>query len=187
MSSHRKPRHGRRELSREEINLWRAVTRDVKPLAEAPRRGQDAAEANGEEQPAPEGGRTHAVRPIVPPPGRPSPGGDQLADIDRKTLRRIKRGQTPVEAVLDLHGHSQAQAHRALDTFLAASQAAGRRCVLVITGKGVRGEGKIRRAIPHWLALGETAGRVVGVAPAQPRHGGEGALYIYLRRPGKRQ
>ena len=78
------------------------------------------------------------------------------------------------------------EAFRCLTRFIAESQAAGRRLVLVVTGKG-RGadgisSGVIRRDAPHWLARPPNAARVLDTAPAQPRHGGEGALYVYLRK-----
>ena len=74
------------------------------------------------------------------------------------------------------------QAHPALNQFLAASQAAGRRTVLVITGKGGSGSGILKQAVPRWLHEGSNRDRVLAYLPARPQHGGEGALYVLLRR-----
>ena len=106
--------------------------------------------------------------------------------VDRRTAGRLKRGKLPVEARLDLHGMTQAQAERALARFLADAQAAGLRNVLLITGKGRSkqdsGTGVLRRELPRWLNLPHNRERVVAVTPAQPKDGGEGAFYLRLRR-----
>ena len=83
---------------------------------------------------------------------------------------------------MDLHGMTQDQAHRALNAFLQASQDAGRRTVLVITGKGAGGEGVLRAAVPRWLNEGAARGMVHAFSHAAPKDGGEGALYIMLKR-----
>jgi DNA-nicking Smr family endonuclease len=114
--------------------------------------------------------------------------------LDRRTTERLTKGQLPVEARLDLHGHRQATAHRALDAFILASHRAGRRCVLVVTGKGqgradapapIMGDeapGVLRRNLPRWLAEPGLADKVLAIRPALPQHGGEGAFYVLLRR-----
>lgn len=158
-------------LSAEDLALWRHVTRADSPL---PGRGE---EAEAPERPAepPRPGPTRAT--VLPPlePGRP-------AGIDKRSAQRLRRGQTAIDACLDLHGHTQAEAHQMLNAFLAGQQAAGRRCVLVITGKGERGEGVLRRAVPHWLDEPPNRDRVLALEAAQPRHGGAGALYVLLRK-----
>ncbi len=161
------------------------MAQSVRPLAgrslpPAPPRPEPKETPEPAEPPAP------AASGSLPPPRRtPAPAG---AGIDRRTARRLRRGALPVEARIDLHGLTRAEAHRRLTRFLAESQAAGRRLVLVVTGKGRRAEdgmaaGVIRREAPHWLASPPNAARVLDKAPAQPRHGGDGALYVYLRRP----
>src|SRR5690606_28181951 len=114
--------------------------------------------------------------------------------IDRRTQLRLKRGQLPIEARVDLHGLTREQAHAGLNTFLARQAALGRRCVLVITGKGrpdwqrpdwgssERETGVIRRALPGWLADHPNKDRVLAFATAQPQDGGAGAWYVLLRR-----
>ena len=109
----------------------------------------------------------------------------KAAGVDKRTAQRLRRGQIAIEGRLDLHGLTQAEAHRALNGFLADAQAAAKRCVIVITGKGRSdtGEGGVlRRAVPHWLDQPPNRGRIIAVRQAQPRHGGGGALYVLLRK-----
>ncbi|HIP78018.1 MAG TPA: hypothetical protein EYH07_06110, partial [Kiloniellaceae bacterium] len=104
--------------------------------------------------------------------------------LDRRKAERLRRGKLPIEATLDLHGLRQAEAHRRLEHFLADSQAAGKRCVLVVTGKGAtRAEpGVLRSALPLWLNQSPNRERVLSFDYAQQKHGGTGAVYILLRR-----
>lgn len=101
---------------------------------------------------------------------------------DRRTWERLKRGQIPVERRLDLHGRTQAEAHGALDRFLAASSASGCRCVLIVTGKGTDGQGVLRQMVPRWLAEEGNRAKIITFSNAHPRHGGEGALYVLIKR-----
>jgi DNA-nicking Smr family endonuclease len=109
--------------------------------------------------------------------------GRAAAGLDRRSAEKLRRGELRLEARLDLHGMTQDEAHRALAGFLVRAQEAGKRCVLVITGKGggERG-GVLRAAVPRWLGEAPHRGRVLATAPAQPRDGGAGALYVLLRR-----
>ena len=107
---------------------------------------------------------------------------DRFAGVDRATAERLKRGRYQVEARLDLHGMTQAEAHRALAGFVGRSRAAGRRCVLVITGHGRMTGGVLKSAVPRWLAEPGLRPDVLAITPAQPRAGGDGALYVLLRR-----
>ena len=127
--------------------------------------------------------------PAAPPPSAPSPKQplDKFAGIDRANAERLKRGKHPVEARLDLHGMTQAEAHRALASFIRTSRAAGKRCVLVITGRGsAKGPnntgGVLKSAVPRWLDEPELRPHLLAIATAQPRDGGSGALYVMLRR-----
>lgn len=87
-----------------------------------------------------------------------------------------------ISARIDLHGLDQDRARNTLETFLRRAQDQGARSVLVITGKGSRGEGVLRRYAPEWLAAPALRGVVAGVSEAHRRHGGEGALYVALKR-----
>src|SRR5271169_1468384 len=154
--------------------LWREVTRSVTPL-----RGRAAPvfPAPGSAPPvAVEKGRTGE-------PGR-IPGLNHFSGIDRANAERLKRGLHPIEARLDLHGMTQAEAHHTLAAFIHSSSNAGRRCVLVITGRGFgpSGPGVLKSAVPRWLEEAGLRGKILAIAPAQPRDGGAGALYLLLRR-----
>ena len=107
---------------------------------------------------------------------------DRFAGIDRANAERLKRGRHKIEARLDLHGMTQDEAHRVLLGFIRAARAAGKRCVLVITGRGRLGGGVLKAAVPRWLDEAEFRPHLLAVASARPRDGGGGALYVMLRR-----
>ena len=115
---------------------------------------------------------------------QPELGHGTVVGVSKAQADRMRRGQLPIEARLDLHGHTQVEAHRALDGFLAAAQASGKRCVLVVTGRGLAKQdgGVLRRAVPRWLNQPPNRARILAFDRAQPRHGGVGALYVLLRR-----
>jgi DNA-nicking Smr family endonuclease len=113
--------------------------------------------------------------------------------LDRQTARHLQSGRRSIEARLDLHGLRQRDAHAALRRFLHTAQSKGHRHVLVITGKGAseadetsafdeERRGVLRQAVPHWLGQPEFSAMVIDFAPAPRRLGGEGALYVRLRR-----
>ena len=106
--------------------------------------------------------------------------------IDRRLRQRLARGRIEIDARIDLHGRTQSEAHAALLRFLRRAQSDGRRTVLVITGKGTAegGRGVLNRQVPLWLALPEFRTYVLAVEAAHVAHGGEGALYVRLRRRG---
>jgi DNA-nicking Smr family endonuclease len=110
---------------------------------------------------------------------------DRFAGIDRANAERLKRGLHRIEARLDLHGMTQAEAHGTLSAFITGSRAAGRRCVLVITGRGLgqNGPGVLKSSVPRWLEEPELRRQILATAPAQPHHGGPGATYLLLCRP----
>jgi DNA-nicking Smr family endonuclease len=109
---------------------------------------------------------------------------DRFAGVDRANAERLKRGLHPIEARLDLHGMTQAEAHRALAAFVAGSRDAALRCVLVITGRGLgqSGPGVLKSSLPRWLEEPLLRRHILAIAPAQPHHGGAGATYMLLRR-----
>ena len=105
--------------------------------------------------------------------------------LDRKTQIRMRRGQVQIDGRLDLHGMTQAGAHRALLNFVEAAYHEGRRNILVITGKGLTRDGEIgvlRRAVPNWLNDAPMNAWIKGFDHAARQHGGEGALYVLIRR-----
>lgn len=117
--------------------------------------------------------------------------------VERRTSRRIASGTIEIEARLDLHGLTQSAAHGRLVSFLQDAAARGLKTVLVITGKGsatreraasgrARRElddyGVLRRSVPRWLAEAPLRALVISYQTAAPRHGGEGAIYVLVRR-----
>jgi len=158
--------------------LWQEAVRDVVPLRS---RGLPRA-PKGVPASDPSAVQFEKPNAIPSPPAAPL---DRFAGIDRANAERLKRGHREIEATLDLHGMTQAEAHRALAAFVTASHDAGRRCVLVITGRGLgsSGPGILKKSVPRWLEEPELRRRILAVAPAQPRHGGPGAAYVLLRRP----
>ena len=124
------------------------------------------------------------------PAAKPKSGGIEL---DGNTRERLKRGGVRPQASMDLHGMTQEAAHRALLSFLQRSRKSGLRLTLVVTGKGnpknednagwmTRSHGVLKEMVPRWLNEPEFAALIAGAAPAHVRHGGGGALYIYLRK-----
>jgi DNA-nicking Smr family endonuclease len=104
---------------------------------------------------------------------------------DKRTLTKLRRGQISPESRIDLHNMTQSEAYAALASFLASAQASGKRCVLVITGKGYRSEGSVgvlRTNVPHWLNQPANRARILAFSHAAAADGGEGALYVLLRR-----
>ena len=112
-----------------------------------------------------------------------------LAPFDRRLKQRVARGRDAIDARIDLHGMTQREAHAALLRFLRQAQADAAKVALVVTGKGAgksahdpSERGVLRRQVPMWLALPEFRHFVVGFDEAHPSHGGQGALYVRLRR-----
>jgi DNA-nicking Smr family endonuclease len=175
-----------RRLSDEEIALWTEVARTV-----ARRRGATLPTPSKSVAAA----RAPATPPISaePPQGRPAKpsAAPPLAPIERRLKRELKRGRAAIDAALDLHGLTQAEAHQALRGFLRDRQARGARLVIIVTGKGGAVEapgqwpherGVLRRLTPHWLREPDLRSVVLGFEEAGLAHGGSGALYVRLRR-----
>jgi DNA-nicking Smr family endonuclease len=201
-------RRRRRGVTPEDHALWHWVVRDATPLDRGPdpaaRRAPEpsgaAAPPAAPEPPPP----PRLVRPTGP--DRPAGIGHDLVDrevrpvgrpaagLDRRNAERLRRGARTPDAKVDLHGMTAERAHHALDRRIAASLAAGHRLVLVVTGKGGRrrdphdapfmrdDRGVLRQQVPAWLRAGPHGQSIVGVYQAHPRHGGEGALYVYLKK-----
>jgi DNA-nicking Smr family endonuclease len=172
----------RRVLSYEERVLWTTFTKAIEPLHASAHFdiGDDAAALApssmppGKTAPMP---RSDPVKPAPPPLAPP------LAPLGRRLRQRVARGKDAIDARLDLHGLTQAQAHSTLLRFLHNAHARDARLVLVITGKGRGGEpGVLRRQVPQWLGLPEFRSLVIGFEDAHIAHGGEGALYVRVRR-----
>ena len=105
-------------------------------------------------------------------------------DVEANLRHRLARGREDLAARIDLHGLTHDAARAALTRFVERSVADGWRAVLVITGKGVGGDGVLKRHVPDWLAEPPLRPHIAGVSEAHRRHGGEGALYVALKRRG---
>ncbi|MBV1702806.1 MAG: Smr/MutS family protein [Hyphomicrobiales bacterium] len=199
------PKHHRR-LREDEIALWREVAARVIPrpgsllpdlavpsdkLAKGPKPPPKAS-------PAPIT-RPATAAPYFPPRAPPKnvqmPSANALAPMERRLKKRLLRGQTGIDATIDLHGMVQAQAHSALRQFIHAAFGRGDRLVLVVTGKGLskshamadlgddfHGVGVLRRVVPHWLRAPDLLPMIVSLEQAGQPHGGSGALIVHLRR-----
>jgi DNA-nicking Smr family endonuclease len=172
-----KPRPQRRRLlSDHERELWITATRAITPLrpAAAPERVREPVET------VPTAPALGSIR----QPARPLPGPKDLAPFDRRLRQRLARGVIKVDASIDLHGLTLSKAHTTLTGFLTRARTSGARVVLVITGKGrSRGTaGVLRQHVPVWLKSAGLREHVLAFAAAHSGHGGEGALYVRLRR-----
>lgn len=172
---------GKRVLSYEERVLWSTVIKTIAPL---PGRAVEELEPAAAAAPAPASRPRPVPAAHKPLPEPAKPKTPPLAPLGRRLRQRVARGREPIDARFDLHGLTQAQAHAALSRFLHSASARGARMVLVITGKGGRGgeAGVLRRQVPLWLALPDLREVVIGFEDAHVAHGGEGALYVRLRR-----
>jgi DNA-nicking Smr family endonuclease len=175
--------------------LWDEITREVRPLK---RREPPQPVAPLKTAPAPAPATAVDARPRKPEPTLLSPPPVRVAlapppdlvpgvagGVDKRTLAKLRRGQIPPESRIDLHSMTQSEAYAALGGFLASAQSAGKRCVLVITGKGYRSDGAVgvlRTNVPHWLNQPVNRARILAFSYAVPPDGGEGALYVLLRR-----
>jgi DNA-nicking Smr family endonuclease len=200
-----KPKKARpSRLTEAEQDIWDHVADSVAPVrvkARVPLNASPEAEADEQTpkrllpkaarvpQPAPETKAAPVTAARVTPPS--------LGDFDAKKAKRLGRGQIDIDARLDLHGDRLGEAHERLRAFLFSCHSNGKRTVLVITGKGRetdaandtddigyerRERGVLRRNVPRWLAEPELRSIVVSYTEAHIRHGGEGAVYIHLRR-----
>lgn len=191
----------KRDISDDERALWDLVVRDVRRPKRAVATAKDKVRH----------GRV-AVRepaPVKLPPARlappkPGPSSSGIGGVDGATAERLRRGKVEPDATIDLHGMTQQQAFARLLPFVRRGHEKGYRCVLVVTGKGAatrveaddrtRGftmperskAGVLRSQVPLWLEEAETRTMVAGIQSAHQRHGGSGALYVYLRRKTSR-
>jgi DNA-nicking Smr family endonuclease len=181
------PPRRKRALSDEEQALWESVAKQTRPLRKKHRPAVAHAGPPKMETPV-------AAKAVVPPklllPATPpvpaKPVVPPLAPLGRRERTQLSRGRKEIEARLDLHGMTQARAHRALSGFLHRAHGDGLTFVLVITGKGKVGteseRGVLRRQVPQWLSQAEFRAFVVGFEEAHIGHGGSGALYVRIRR-----
>ncbi len=195
----------RRGLTADDIDIWRRAMRTTTAL---PGRDLPPASPKPKPKPAPARGEAPSLDPLTPA-SKPlakdhsrNTAPSHHHSLDGATARRVRRGQLSVEGRIDLHGMRQDEAHSALTRFIIASATRGRRCVLVITGKGGRakatdfesvfmarrtdrggqGEGVLKRMVPLWLGQDPLRHRIFSIQSAHPKDGGSGALYVFLKR-----
>lgn len=203
-------------LSDDDRKLWSLVARQLEPLKSTEQRIKEEARkaavaAAASPKPLDRSGKKSVKKPTprpravhrLPPVAVPAPrdivvresGRGRVAGVDRRTSEKLRRGQYPIEGRLDLHGMNQQQAHSVLISFVRQSHATGKRCLLVITGKGGRQResrdgpyvnpeppGILKRKVPEWLKQADLSPLVLSTVGATPAHGGAGALYILLKR-----
>ncbi len=197
------PRPRTRPLTAEEAELWASVTRDAKLLRRRRKADHGTGSVQVETGAAPEERPTAKQHCSHPKPVQSRPnvyndattnGASPLAAFDERQRRKLAREPHLIDARLDLHGMRKREAHSALRGFLLHSASRRHRHVLIITGKGTRAEiersrdhfaeerGVLRRLVPQWLSEPEMRGAVLSYTTASVRHGGEGALYVRLRK-----
>lgn len=195
----------RRQLHPEEEALWQAVAKTARPMHQAramfdaPAAGETAMPVDALPLKPAQGLTSPATMPRVLPSfrlGEKARGAPPAAvkapealRMDAKTHQRMTKGKLLPEARIDLHGMTLSEAYPELTGFILGAQEAGLRLVLVITGKGKmmhepvpRPTGALRHQVPYWLRLPPLAQAVQQTSEAHLKHGGSGALYVYLRR-----
>ena len=187
---------GRRPLTEDEERLWAAVARSVRPLRAKPIMKPAIKPSAAPPAKAvalkPQSAKLNAGKPSVAKPAEHAPlpvphrakPPSPASTLARRERQQLARGRAEIGGRIDLHGLTQAEAHDALLQFLHRAQAEGAKFVLIITGKGGPGgdRGVLRRQVPLWLALPEMRACVLGFDVAHVGHGGEGALYVRLRK-----
>lgn len=194
----KKPPRNARDRTVPDMDLWESIVQNIKPLRARP----TASPAHLPHQPSkllrspPEPVARRSAAPAAEPP--------LLTGLDRRTAKRLLRGQLQYDSILDLHGLAVSKARLRLSDYLSAARARGDRLVLVVTGKGAspyarhtlhgdshyhapERQGRLRRLVSEWLHEAEFREHVLGFQPAHPKHGGGGAYYVRLRRSGTRQ
>jgi DNA-nicking Smr family endonuclease len=174
--------------------LWKRIAETARPLSKGKHARTKPAPLMPERvRHDPKPTAAAVAGPMKPKPKPLTQHVPRHAELDRQTSRQLAKGRVEVDARLDLHGMRQREAHAVLRRFLKSAQAKGHRHVLIITGKGAAQEraksfydgdprGVLRQAVPHWLGDPELAPIVISFSQAPQRLGGEGALYVRLRK-----
>jgi len=184
----------KKPLDDDDLSLWKRVAASVTPMLRRRAASVEAPPPSLAKAPDGPAKKTGAMKtsppaaapsmPLVSSPLQPANLDDTgFGGISRSSARSIKTGRAGFTARIDLHGLSRDQAQLRLTGFLTEKAHAGHRHVLVITGKGVRGGGVIRRQFPEWISSPPLNELVIAYCQAQPKDGGDGAWYVNLRRP----
>ncbi len=192
MSDENDQNSSNRFLSDQDAKLWKHVTKDVKPLDKTvPKTAQKQVKNTKAEQES--SAPAHPVeRFVLSHKEENHKVIKQSTQVDKRTSERLRRGKMPIEGRLDLHGLSQSQAYEALLSFVRSAYHSEKRCVLVITGKGMarhgdvplyaQTKGVLKQKTPIWLGEDVFRQYVLKVEQARPEHGGGGAIYVLIRR-----
>ena len=178
------------EKKEQKSSLWAEVTKDIAPLKgkniadkqEKPKRKSTSkTKKNTSHTPTATRTKNTYTSPEI-----------KSTEVDHRTGQRLKRGQMPIEGRLDLHGKTQNEAYDALLDFIPHAYSQGKRCILIITGKGSRQDssaslltskiGVLKQKTPEWLTTSPLNAYVLKIETARQIHGGEGAIYVLLRR-----
>ncbi len=177
--------------------LWKAMTKDVVPLKEKNTVYHSKEKSRPISKPTtPASAETQEIHIDIDTSVKNTPKDvfEKPAGIDHRTQQRLKRGKMPIDGRLDLHGKTQNEAYDALLEYIPAAQSSGKRCILIITGKGLPRHGNpsllessehigiLKQKTPQWLSMPPLSQYILDIQPSRPNHGGEGALYVLLRR-----
>ena len=178
-------------MSTDDRDLWRRVVKDVKPLRKHAKRSAAAPKP----PPKPAKAKAAAAKIVKPKPAPPKPAPlpplahGSAPGFDKRSHERFREGKMPIEARIDLHGHTLAAAHDALVAFINSVWERDKRMLLVITGKGGRARDELgapratlRDSVPRWLNEPSLRRRILAIGEAKAKHGGAGALYVLLKR-----
>jgi len=172
----------RNHTGEDDNELWRQATSGLKPLKNnKPRRVAADAQKRRIEI------KTTSVAPAQLPAITQKTHyklletGD-MSRVDGSIAKKLSEGSYPIDATLDLHGRTQDEAFETLRYYITTAYSMGKRCILVITGKGLNGQGVIREQLPKWLNNGGLQGYILAITHAKPAHGGSGAFYVLLKK-----
>ncbi len=187
----------KRDLTSEEKSLWKRTVRDVSPMKDPsndilpPHKRPVFRQSDKLVE---EKLRHHGMPSNI---GATRSGPDPFKSGDPRADRHVRRGRAPIDATIDLHGHTQVTARKTLLAFLLNARLSDKRCVLVITGKGAStvpglpsrgvGSGVLRARLGDWLREEPFRELVVRASPAHPKHGGGGAFYVFLKARTRRK
>lgn len=159
----------------EDDPLWADYTSDITPIDKKPAKTIITPSEKAVVK------RVKASAPPLPAPvSKPQ---QQPPQLDGRLEQRLKRGQVAIDGTLDLHGMTQEQAHTKLNGYITTAQARGKRCLLIITGKGrVSEAGVLKQKFPQWCAMAPLKDIILKILPAVQKDGGSGAWYVYLKR-----
>ncbi|MEM6810872.1 MAG: Smr/MutS family protein [Pseudomonadota bacterium] len=187
-------------LSKKDKDLWQRYVEQEKiegpTIPEEELSFEDLMAAEDERKEAPQAETPNLLPKKSNKPSISSTQAEKSNEIDRRTAEKLRKGQLSIEARCDLHGLNQVQARQRLENFIIGSVAKGKRCVLVITGKGrslvatdavIEPElGVLKQKLPEWLNSKPISSHILRYYPAKPKDGGSGAMYVYLRKGGNK-